>query len=323
MPPAPEMEPDCARLACVALTFDDGPSPASEALLDDLDAAQVKATFFVVGEQVGSWPGSLRRAAAEGHAIGNHSFTHPALGTATPAQVRDELTGGEDAIEEVTGVRPALVRPPFGSYNAAVRSFGRALVLWDVDTGDWDHHDPAQVLDRVEDGVRPGSIVLMHDAEEQRQTLAVVPQLIRNLRDAGYTLVTVPELLVPAVPTPGTAYRNRDSAIRPVDHPRPWDTEPPSADEDTDTAVAGTVLWRYPTGAPTGPAEAENVEEGLRPGECRNTLPPLAEDTPAFALRNVTGHAVEIHDRPDCGHLTVVLTPGGEGHDVLRSFRVR
>ncbi|MDH6115070.1 peptidoglycan/xylan/chitin deacetylase (PgdA/CDA1 family) [Kitasatospora sp. MAP12-15] len=322
---APTAGPDCARLACVALTFDDGPSAATSGLLDDLADADVKATFFIVGEQARSFPEQLRREAAEGHAIGNHTLTHPFLTTLTPAQVHDELAQSEDAIAGITGSRPLLVRPPYGSYSAAVRSFGHPLVLWDVDTRDWQHHDPAQVLSRAAAMVHPGSIVLMHDTEGQLSTLGAVPQLIRNLRAAGYTLVTVPELLAPASPAPGAVYRNRDSATRPADHLQPWDTAPATTDQDTDAAIAGTVAWQYPTGAADGPAEAERVESGLRPGECRNTLAPqpAPQDTPAFALRNSTGHDLVMYDRADCDHWTAVLTPGGEQYAEVRSFSMR
>ncbi|WP_052681524.1 polysaccharide deacetylase family protein [Saccharothrix sp. ST-888] len=118
----------------MAPTFDDGPSEATSALLDHLAAARVRATFFVVGDQARWWPAQLKREAAEGHVIGNHSLTHPYPGASTPAQVHDELTGGENAIAEITGRRPFLVRPPYGSFSAAVRNFGHPLVLWDVDT---------------------------------------------------------------------------------------------------------------------------------------------------------------------------------------------
>ncbi|WP_344438056.1 polysaccharide deacetylase family protein, partial [Kitasatospora nipponensis] len=308
----------------VALTFDDGPSPATTALLDDLAAARVKATFFVVGDQARWFPDQLRREVAEGHVIGNHTLSHPYLGTSTPDQVHDQLLGGEDEIAAVTGTRPVLVRPPYGSFGAAVRSFGHPLVLWDVDSRDWQHHDPAQVLSRAAAGLRAGSILLMHDTENQVSTLSAVPELIRTLRAAGYTLVTVPELFAPGTLAPGGAYRNRDSATRPAEHPQPWDEAPASSTRDTATAVAGTALWEYATGAASGPAQAERVEDGLRPGECRNTRPPRddATDTPAYALRNLTGHRIEMHDRADCGRRSAVVAPGEEQYGDLRSFRV-
>ena len=315
--------PDCARLACVALTFDDGPSPATPALLDALDAARVKATFFVVGQQVQAFPELLRREAADGQVIGNHSFTHPALASLTPDQVHDQLADTQDAVFQVTGRRPALIRPPYGSYSAAVRSFGLPLVVWDVDSMDWSHHDPAMVLRRAAVGVHPGSIILMHDT--QPETLAAVPQLIRNLRAAGYTLVTVPQLFTGTKLVPGAVYRDRDSAARPDTSSPSWTTTPPGAGGDPDTSVAGTVLWSYATHSATGPAEAGVVEKGLRPGQCHDTLPPHATsvDEPAFAIRNSTSHDVAIYDTADCTHKITVLAPGGEEIDILRSFEVR
>jgi peptidoglycan/xylan/chitin deacetylase (PgdA/CDA1 family) len=315
--------PDCARLACVALTFDDGPSEATPALLDALDAARVKATFFVVGQQVEAFPAELRREVADGQVIGNHSFTHPVLGSLTPQQVHDELADTQSAVYRVAGVRPTLMRPPYGSYSAAVRSFGLPLVVWDVDSMDWSHHDPAMVLRRAAAGVRPGSIILMHDT--QPETLAAVPQLIRNLRAAGYTLVTVAELFSGTRLVPGSVYRDRDSAARPDADSRSWNVAPPGTDADTDSAVAGTVLWRYATHSPTGPSEAGTVESGLHPGQCHDTLPPHAtsDDEAAFAIRNGTSHDIAIYDTPDCTHHTSTLTPGSEDIDTLRSFKVQ
>ncbi|GAB2725600.1 polysaccharide deacetylase family protein [Kitasatospora kifunensis] len=325
-PPAP----DCARLACVALTFDDGPSVATDSLLDDLAADHTKATFFLVGQEARYRTKQVKREQAEGHAIGNHTLTHPYLGDLTPAQVHDELAGGEQAIADITGTRPWLVRPPYGNQSAQVASFGHPLLLWDLDTLDWWHHDPAQVLSRAAAGVRSGSIVLMHDTENQRDTLTAVPQLIRNLRNAGYTLVTVPELFGAAALKPGTAYRNRSSATRPEPQPQPWaDPLPTTAQDtaqDTDAAIAGTVLLRYHSAAATGPAQLAQAVGGLRPGECRNVVQPLAAlaGAPAFALRDDTAHGIELYDQRDCSHQVAANTmaPGTEQDDEVRSFKV-
>ncbi|QMU78579.1 polysaccharide deacetylase family protein [Streptacidiphilus sp. PB12-B1b] len=314
--------PDCSRLACVALTFDDGPSEATSALLDHLDAAHAKATFFVVGQQVQAFPEQLRREVADGQAIGNHTFTHPVLASLTADQVHDELADTQDAVFKAAGVRPTLMRPPYGSYSAAVRSFGLPLVVWDVDSMDWSHHDPAMVLRRAAAGIRPGSIILMHDT--QPETLAAVPQLIRNLRASGYTLVTVPQLFAGTRLDPGSVYRDRDSAARPDADSRNWHATPPTADQDTADAAAGTVLWRYATHSPTGPSEAGTLEHGLHSGQCHDTLPPHATspDEAAFAIRNTTGHDVAMYDTPDCTHRTATLTPGSEQTGTLRSFKL-
>ncbi|WP_327064778.1 polysaccharide deacetylase family protein [Kitasatospora sp. NBC_01302] len=321
-PPAP----DCARLACVALTFDDGPSAATGALLDDLAAAHTKATFFLVGQEAAYRPQLVKREVAEGHALGNHTYTHPYLGALTPDQVHDQLAATEKTIADITGTRPTLVRPPYGNQSAQVAAYGHPLMLWDLDSLDWYHHDPAQVLSRAEAGVRAGSVVLMHDTDNQRDTLAAVPQLIRNLRRAGYTPVTVPELFGSTELKPGMSYRNRDSAARPAAQPRPWADPLPSAAQDTDTAIAGSVLLRYHSAAATGPAELAQTVDGLRTGECRNVVAPLdaRAGAPAFALRDDTGHGIQLYDRADCAHRVAenTLTPGSEQDDEVRSFKV-
>src|SRR5207244_1172338 len=127
----------------IALTFDDGPSAKlTPKLLDLLAAHHIKATFFVIGENVSEHPEIVARAAREGHQIGNHSWSHPNLGKMSDDAVRRQLQRTEDAIKSAIGAPPTLLRPPYGSITARQKrwihaDFGYKIILWDVDPLDW------------------------------------------------------------------------------------------------------------------------------------------------------------------------------------------
>lgn len=184
---------DCAVTRCIALTFDDGPGRHTGRLLDVLSAEQVPATFYVVGQSAKLNPAMIARMAAEGHQVGNHSYTHPNLTTLTAGQVRQEIAA-TDAAVRAAGVSPSTVRAPYGALNESVLATLGGLpragsVTWSVDTRDWEHRSPAQTLAAVKAGARPGGIVLMHDIHST--TVDAVPAVIAHLRSEGYTFVTV------------------------------------------------------------------------------------------------------------------------------------
>jgi peptidoglycan/LPS O-acetylase OafA/YrhL/peptidoglycan/xylan/chitin deacetylase (PgdA/CDA1 family) len=198
---------DCSTAKCIALTFDDGPIAGTAQLLDVLRSRGAHATFFVVGRQAASRPDLLRRMVEEGHAVGNHSYTHADL-TRLGASARDrELTRTSRVIEQATGDKPTLLRPPYGATNRevaeAAKALGMAQVLWDVDPLDWEDHDSGVVRDRVLAGAKPGAIVISHDS--QATTRAAYAEIVDALIADGYLLVTVPELLGGA-PKPGKVY---------------------------------------------------------------------------------------------------------------------
>ena len=154
------------------LTFDDGPNPKiTPQVLDWLKENQFHATFFLVGENVTRYPDLVRRIIAEGHDIGNHSWSHPKLSGLSDAKVRDQLRRTEDAIVKACGRRPTLFRPPYGALKPAQKAwiekeFGYKIVLWDIDTLDWTKKTTsADVARRIEKGLKPGSpnIILSHD----------------------------------------------------------------------------------------------------------------------------------------------------------------
>lgn len=193
-PPPPPL--DCARVKCVALTFDDGPAASTAELLDILAARKVRVTFFVVGENVVQHPELVRREHEAGHEIGDHSYTHADLGTASGKKVVSELTRTQEAVRRASGVTPVLLRPPYGSMSKrlakAAREQGLAQVLWTVDPLDWQHRDSAYVEKRVLKAVKPGYVVLMHDIHPT--TVKAVPRIIDRLAAQGYVFVTVSEL---------------------------------------------------------------------------------------------------------------------------------
>jgi peptidoglycan/xylan/chitin deacetylase (PgdA/CDA1 family) len=188
----------------IALTFDDGPSAKlTPKLLDLLAAHHIKATFFVIGENVSENPEIVARAAREGHEIGNHSWSHPNLGKMSDDGVRRQLQRTEDAIKSATGARPTLLRPPYGSITTRQKrwihdEFGYQIILWDVDPLDWKRPGPAVVRNRIVKQTRPGSIVLSHDIHPG--TIEAMPATLDQLEANGFKFVTVSELIQMARP---------------------------------------------------------------------------------------------------------------------------
>ncbi|MBG0820406.1 polysaccharide deacetylase family protein [Planomonospora sp. ID91781] len=205
---------DCAAVRCVALTFDDGPGPATGELLDALAARGARATFFVTGSNAVARPDLLGRMSREGHLVANHTWSHRDLASLPPGRAAHQLTRAQEAIGQAIGQAPTLVRPPYGSAGAGVaeaaRGLGLAVVGWDVDALDARDRDPRAVARRVVAGVRPGSIVLMHDVH--RPAVEAVPEILRRLSAEGYAFVTVPELFGSAGTRPGQTYRSGPAA---------------------------------------------------------------------------------------------------------------
>jgi len=192
----PERGPDCLVSRCVALTFDDGPSPYTATLLTTLERQHVKVTFYVIGPHALARAQDVKRAFRDGDTIGDHTVHHPKLTKISSAHVRYELDTAARQIASITRQRPTELRPPFGAENARVRALagrlGLSVVMWNVTPRDWKHHNAALVEKRVLDKVRPGAIVDMHDT--YRSTIAAVPDIVATLKKRGYTLVTVPQL---------------------------------------------------------------------------------------------------------------------------------
>ncbi len=184
----------------VALTFDDGPWPGqTDKILDILKKNNIHATFFMLGRQARKSPQLVRRAAAEGNAVGSHSQSHAQLTKLKPPAIRKEIAGGVSAVGAATGVRPVWFRPPYGATNAAVRKAARAvkvnIALWEIDTLDWTRPGAHTIYRNAVRSTKPGQIVLMHDGGGDRaQTIKALPTIIDDLRSKGFTFVTLDEL---------------------------------------------------------------------------------------------------------------------------------
>ena len=191
--PAPSpVPPKCYN--CVAITYDDGPVPGStERLLDILKRKGVHATFFVVGRNANANPQVLRRIRDEGHTIGNHSYSHPDLARQSDGAIAAQLDDTDAALQKQAGLDP---HPPYGSHDPRVASAagarGMALAVWDVDTADWQHRNPATTCKRAVDGTREGSIILMHDMKIN--SAKATEMFIPKLEERGFMLLTVDEL---------------------------------------------------------------------------------------------------------------------------------
>ena len=188
----------------IAMTFDDGPSAVlTPKLLDLLAAHHIKATFFVIGENVAEHQEIVARAAKEGHEIGNHSWSHPNFGKMSQESVRSQVQRTDDAIKSATGKRPTLLRPPYGSITEREKrwihdEFGYDIILWDVDPLDWKRPGPAVVRSRILKETRPGSIVLSHDIHPG--TIEAMPSTFDELEAKGFKFVRVSELIDMATP---------------------------------------------------------------------------------------------------------------------------
>ncbi|MEV6249403.1 polysaccharide deacetylase family protein [Streptomyces sp. NPDC051742] len=201
---------DCAEVKCIALTFDAGPGKDTPRLLDILKEKQVPATFFLLGKKhVDRYPQVVARIAAEGHEVANHTWTHQILTDLDEAEVRDELSRTQEAIEKITGRKPTLMRPPQGRTDDMVsdvsRELGLAQILWSITAKDYSTTDSALIRQRVLEQAHGDGIILLHDIYDG--TVPAVPSIIDELKRRGFTFVTVPELLAPGQAEPGSVYR--------------------------------------------------------------------------------------------------------------------
>ena len=203
---------DCSRVKCVALTFDDGPSPYTDRLLQILKDNDAKATFFLIGNKVAANPAGAKRIADAGMEIGSHTWEHPNMTTLPPQDISPQLAKAKDVIASATGHAPALYRPAGGLSNAAVRraagQLGQAEILWDVIPYDWiNDSNTAATRQVLMTQIKPGSVVLFHDTYSS--TVDLVYQFIPVLKANGYHMVTVSRMLGPRAP--GSSYGGREN----------------------------------------------------------------------------------------------------------------
>jgi peptidoglycan/xylan/chitin deacetylase (PgdA/CDA1 family) len=184
----------------VALSFDDGPSMYTRALIAVLRRKHAAATFFEIGIRVREFPQVTRLQTRDGFAIGDHTEDHPPMGLLSASRQRAELIDAADAIHGAGAPFPHLFRPPYGSFDhttlGLLAQLRMLMVLWTVDTNDYTRPGVARIVYTALSGARPGAIILMHDGGGDRsQTIAALARIIRGLRHRGYRLVTVPQLL--------------------------------------------------------------------------------------------------------------------------------
>jgi peptidoglycan-N-acetylglucosamine deacetylase len=188
----------------LALTFDDGPDPEwTPRVLDVLAAAEVRATFFLVGERAERAPALVRRMVAEGHEVGNHSWSHRSLWLCGPRATARQIRDAHACLAELAGAAPRHFRPPWGMVNAAMfavlRGIGERCVFWSIQPEGLRPAPAERQVDSVLRRAVPGAIVDLHDAEgtpgAPARLLAALPPLVADLRDRGYACTTVAELL--------------------------------------------------------------------------------------------------------------------------------
>lgn len=190
----------------VAITFDDGPYlPYTEQLLDLLKEYQVPATFFVIGRNAVKHPEMIRRLVAEGHQLGNHTWNHLDLLKADRQTMISEVERTSRLLEQLTGCRPAVVRPPHGFRDPLVMEVmadrGLTVVEWSIMARDWVNPGVDAIVKTIVTEVANGSVILLHDgdgvqqAASRAQTVEATRQIIRELTSRGYRFVTIKELL--------------------------------------------------------------------------------------------------------------------------------
>lgn len=179
----------------VCFTFDDGPySPVTSRILDTFEQYGGKATFFVVGDRVATYSEQIKRAHKMGCEIGTHTYSHINLNTLTVDKIHEQISKSSKAISDITGEDVKILRPPEGAANSTVKeNVGMPLVMWSVDSRDWDYRNAEKDYQSVIDNVYDGSIVLMHDLYPA--TAEAVAKLVPELARQGYKFVTFSELM--------------------------------------------------------------------------------------------------------------------------------
>jgi len=186
----------------VALTFDDGPGQYTSQVMALLLFYRVPATFFSIGQHAMQFPASLQEEVAGGHAVGNHTLTHPHLTTLSSSAIFQELKGAQDALFNAGGTRPTLFRPPYGEYNEqvllAAGQLGLTVVTWSAAADDWNDPQPSAdvIASRILSAAENGAIFLLHEGGGDRaNTVASLPAIITGLQTRGLRLVTLPQML--------------------------------------------------------------------------------------------------------------------------------
>lgn len=184
----------------IALTFDiSWGNQTPEPVIDILKKNEIHSTFFLSGPWTRQYPEIPQRIKKDGHEIASHGYRHVNLSTLSRAEIKEEISKAHEAIKEVTGVSPNLIRTPNGDYNDEVikgaQESGYQVIQWSVDSLDWMNPGVSTITERVIKRTQPGSIILMHASDTCKQTTEALPIIISELKKQGYQFVTVSELL--------------------------------------------------------------------------------------------------------------------------------
>lgn len=190
----------------IALTYDDGPNdPHTLQLLEILAKHNVKATFFMIGRYAQQRPDIAREVARAGHAVGNHTFTHPLLTFKSDAEIRRELSGCRAALSDAVGQHTNLFRPPFGGRRPAIlriaRELGMEPVMWNLTGYDWTAPPATEIVRKAASKIRGGDVILLHDGGHREmganrcQTVAATDVLVPSYKAEGYDFVTIPRMM--------------------------------------------------------------------------------------------------------------------------------
>ncbi|WFE32741.1 polysaccharide deacetylase family protein [Micromonospora sp. WMMD975] len=223
----------------VGLTFDDGPTGNTSALLSVLRANNVRATMFNIGQNAQGNQSAARAQVDAGMWVGNHSWNHAHMTSMSQSQMQSDLSQTNSAIQSATGVRPQLFRPPYGETNSTLQSVASSLglrqVIWDVDSQDWNGASVSQIVSNAS-RLQDGQVILMHDGIQN--TRDAIPQIVANLSSRN---------LCPGMISPSTG-----RAVAP-------DGTPPTTTPPTTAPPTGTPTTPPPTGGCTATATTPNV----------------------------------------------------------------
>ncbi|MBR3902983.1 MAG: polysaccharide deacetylase family protein [Akkermansia sp.] len=253
----------------VALTFDDGPHAVlTPKALDILKKHGAKGTFFMLGSNAARYKSLVARAAAEGHEVGVHTWTHIKMNSSSRAKVDNEVTRTQNLLARATGTYPRVMRPPYGATNKTLvdhmfNHYGMASILWDVDTEDWRKPGVSKVINTAVTKARPGSIILVHDIHAT--TLDALEGIVTGLQARGFKLVTVSELLAlgkqeAEAAAAAAAASEQSEKETTTEAPAPVAPQPEGETEPV-TAPEEATLTTQPAMEPSGSGEPEtNLE---------------------------------------------------------------
>lgn len=186
----------------IALTFDDGPHPRyTRQILEILKREKIKATFFVVGENINYYDeGIIEEIINGGHELGNHTFNHEHTKDMSEADFYADVTRCHNLVKEKYGYEMKIFRPPEGYIDEKVKNIARELdysiIVWSIDTKDWEHAGVDLIVGNVEKNASDGDIILMHDyVSKPNTTISALERVVKNLKSEGYSFVTVSELI--------------------------------------------------------------------------------------------------------------------------------